>query len=317
MILLSKKGLLSTMDWSINNRRSHAFKVDQFQDLIAGKKIGVVFSGGGTRGPAHVGVLRVLEKSGIRPDMVAGTSIGALAGLCVASGLGISEMIELQESLMPRGRLAKLPGGRLLHLRRLVEGGGMRHAIEKFLPSDPNIEDLAIPFRPTCVDLNSGKREVLSEGNAIDAVIASMTLPILGSPRRYGEKLLVDGGLVDNLPADILRSAGMEFVIGVDLGTNPEPWRLSGLLKWLPKTLKTMFRVTYVQQFNHLHRRRVSDVVIRPELDDVGFTEFACPVMLLARGDKAARAALPTIALRLHELQQANSRRLNWGLPVT
>jgi NTE family protein len=178
-------------------------------------KIGLALGGGAARGWAHIGVIRALEEVGIKPDIVCGTSIGALVGAVYAAGeldkfeewvlaLKVSEIISYLDVSLSSGLLK---GDRLMEFFR-----------KDF--NDYNIEDLDIPFAATATLLNSGAEKWLKEGSMLDAVRASIALPGLFTPVMHEGSVLIDGGLVNPVPVSLARALGADIVIAVDLNSD-------------------------------------------------------------------------------------------------
>lgn len=178
-------------------------------------RIGLALGSGSARGWAHIGVIRSLERAGVRPDIVCGTSIGALVGAAYAAGelsrledwvlqLRIGEVLRFMDVSLGSG---VLKGDRLMEFFR-------RHV------ADRPIEDLAVPFAAVATSLRTGAEVWLRRGSMLDAVRASISLPGLFAPVRGEGALLVDGGLVNPVPVSLARAMGADIVIGVDLGSD-------------------------------------------------------------------------------------------------
>ena len=211
------------------------------------KKVGVVLSGGGAKGFAHVGVLKVLEEAGIPIDYIAGTSMGAVVGGLYAAGYSsdlIDSLIKIQDwsYLMrddiyrkhqhasrrdhqkryiislpyqlkfreKRGKVTLPPGvyaGQNIYTLFLKLTAGYQH--------DLDFDDLPIPFGCVAADVRSGKEVVLREGSLPEAIRASMAIPGMFTPVEKDSMLLIDGGVINNFPVDLVRSMGADRVIGV------------------------------------------------------------------------------------------------------
>lgn len=178
-------------------------------------RIGLALGSGSARGWAHIGVIRALEKAGVRPDIVCGTSIGALVGAAYATGeldrlerwvlqLGIGDMVGLFDVSLGSG---VLKGDRLTEFFR-----------RNF--ADRAIDELEIPFAAVATALHTGAEVWLRHGSTMDAVRASIALPGLFAPVRWEGALLVDGGLVNPVPVSLARAMGADIVIAVDLGSD-------------------------------------------------------------------------------------------------
>ncbi len=177
--------------------------------------VGLALGSGSARGWAHIGAIRALERAGIRPDFVCGTSIGALVGAAYAAGeldrlerwalgLGVGEVV----GLMDVG-----PGGGLLKGERLMDF--FRRSFR-----DRPIEELAIPFAAVATSLHNGEEIWLRRGSTLDAVRASIALPGLFAPVLCEGSVLVDGGLVNPVPVSLARAMGADVLIAVDLGSD-------------------------------------------------------------------------------------------------
>ncbi|MBZ0111166.1 MAG: patatin-like phospholipase RssA [Thermoanaerobaculia bacterium] len=178
-------------------------------------RVGLALGSGSARGWAHIGVIRALEEAGIRPDLVCGTSIGALVGAAYAAGeldrleswvlgLQIGDVVGLADLSLSAGLLK---GDRLMHFfRRNV--------------ADRPIEQLEVPFAAVATSLQTGAEVWLRSGSTLDAVRASIALPGIFTPVRREGSLLVDGGLANPIPVSVARAMGADVVIAVDLGSD-------------------------------------------------------------------------------------------------
>jgi len=194
--------------------------ISERRDEIVGK-VGLALGAGSARGWAHIGVIRALTEAGIRVDFVAGTSIGALVGVVYASGkidelealvlqLEWKQLLSFVDAILPKSGL--VDGVKITNLVRLYVHGGL-------------IEDLPLPFSAVATDLHMGREVVLRDGDIIEAVRASISLPGIFTPVRRNGTILVDGGLVNPLPVRTARSMGADFVIAVDLNSDTVPGR--------------------------------------------------------------------------------------------
>jgi NTE family protein len=177
-------------------------------------KIGIALGGGAVKGFAHIGVLQVLEKYGITPSFVAGTSMGSLIGGLYASGVTTGEMEE-ESSNLKVNQIADIKVFSMF-IRGIFGGKKLSSLIEKYSKS-AMIEDFKIPYRAVSVDLISGKQHIFKKGKISDAVRCSCSVPGFFEPFPMGKKMLVDGGLVNNVPYDVVKSMGADFVIAVDV----------------------------------------------------------------------------------------------------
>lgn len=176
------------------------------------KKIGLALGGGAARGWAHIGIIRSLEKLGIKPDIIAGTSIGALVGATYVTGF-MDEFEDWILQLNKRNLVGMLDlrfSGGMIHGKKLIDylSNGMK---------DVNIEDIEMPYGAVATNLDNGEETWLREGDIINAVRASIALPGVFSPTHINNQWLSDGGLVNPVPVSLCRALGADYVIAIDL----------------------------------------------------------------------------------------------------
>lgn len=188
----------------------------QKKKRIPSKKVGLALGSGSARGWAHIGVIRALSEAGIRADYIAGTSIGALVGAVYASG----EIEALEEVVL------QLDWKEIAYLfdvvfpkSGLIDGKKVSVFIQNHVKKI-NIEDLSLPFCAVSTDLTTGDEVAIREGNIIEAVRASISVPGIFTPVKKNRTILVDGGLVNPVPVSVVREMGADFVIAVDLNHN-------------------------------------------------------------------------------------------------
>jgi NTE family protein len=269
-------------------------------------KVGLALSGGGALGLAHIGVLKILEQESTPIDYLAGTSMGGIVAAGYASGL--SPTFLEQETL----RMANLRG--LLTLadpslprRGFFEGQKVREYLIGHL-GDRTFDELRVPLTLVASDLNSGREVFMREGRLVDALRATIALPGVFTPVERDGQLLVDGGLLDNLPADAARHMGANIVIAVDAATkNSTTSSLVEALhqrRYVPNglvdTVEVLYRSLGVMMVE-ITRRRLAEaqpeVIIRPTIPQgvTAFTGFSRASEIIAAGEKAALEALPRI----------------------
>src|SRR5690606_4289390 len=174
-------------------------------------RLGFAFGGGGVRGWAHVGVLSVVERYGLRADLVAGSSAGAITASYYAAGFSVEHMAELMRSQNTRALFS-------LRFDRygLVATDDFAAYLHGHL-GDRRIEDLELPLYIVCTDLESGREGVLNRGPLVEAILASCALPGIFAPVRVGDRLLMDGGVCNNVPVSALVNHGAAYTVGVQL----------------------------------------------------------------------------------------------------
>lgn len=250
-------------------------------------RIALVLAGGAARGFAHVGVIRVLEQERIPVDLVVGTSVGSLIGALYAGHRNAFELewaaFELkQEDLFDFGLLNPVLGMGLAKGDRLE--AFVRGKVKK-----QNIEELPLRFAAVATDLNWGTRVVLDKGSVARAVRASSAIPGVFEPVAHDGKLLVDGGVVDNIPIDVAREKGADLVVAVDISEDVGNVNIKNIVDVLLQATNIMFAV------NVGHRRAGADVLVTPKVGGIGMLDFTQRKQAMDAGIVAAREALPRI----------------------
>jgi NTE family protein len=278
-------------------------------------RLGLVLSGGGARGAAHVGVLKVLEEIHVPVDLIAGASMGSIVGGLYATGMSPQEMEDALatmdwdgsfEDKVPRfdrpfrrkfdevSFLTKLTigieNGHLAFPTGLVQGQRLNFILRQLtLPSAlvADFDELSIPYRAIATDVASGERIVLSKGSIAEAMRASMAFPGLFAPVEMDGRLLVDGGVTENFPVQAARQAGAQVLIAVNIGTPP-----AGKEK-LNSLVKIVSQVTNAATARNVAESKAAlgpqDVYIQPDLGTVSFIAFNRVREAVALGEKAAR----------------------------
>ncbi len=279
-------------------------------------RIGLVLGGGGARGAAHIGVLKELERLRIPVDVITGTSMGAIVGGLYASGMTAAELEELVGSLDWLGALADRPEREDLSFRRkqddaeypidielgvrgtdlvlprgVIQGQKLDLLLRELTIKTSHIEDfddLPVPFRAIASDIGRGEAYVIGSGDLARAIRASMSVPGVFAPVRIDGRLLVDGGIVGNLPVDVIKELGVDIVIAVDVefplyGED----ELGSVLTISEQMLTILIRKETLRQIDRLDAH---DVLIRPELGTFGSTDFGNILETIEPGERAARA---------------------------
>jgi NTE family protein len=254
-------------------------------------KIGLALGGGAARGFAHIGVIKVLEAQGIVPDIVVGTSAGSLVGALYAAGnngYALNKLaLEMDEAAISDWSVplfAKSSG--------VFKGEGLQNYVNKIVASQP-LEKFKIPFGAVATDLNSGLPILFRRGNAGLAVRASSSVPGVFQPVRIGTHSYVDGGLVAPVPVRFAREMGADFVIAVNISTQPNVQAASSSLDVLLQTFAIMG-----QSINRFELKD-ADVVIRPDLGAMSGNDFASRNAAILAGEQAATAALTELRQKL------------------
>jgi NTE family protein len=296
-------------------------------------RIGLVLSGGGARGTAHIGVLKVLEQMRVPVDAIAGTSMGAVVGGLYASGLSARDIEKIMTSINwqdafrdrpPRADLdlrrkeeednflVKFPlylqGGRVVLPKGLIQGQKLTETLRRLtLPVArvSNFDDLPTPFRAVATDLETGESVVMGSGDLTSAMRASVSAPGVFAPVEREGRLLVDGGIADNVPVDVARAMGVDLLIVVDVGSALLPRKE---LTSAPAISNQM--ISILIQHNgqaQLATLTPKDVLIRPALGNTSSFDFGNVARVIAVGETAARAdaaALAPLAVSEEEMQR-------------
>ncbi|VAW29747.1 UPF0028 protein YchK [hydrothermal vent metagenome] len=246
-------------------------------------RIGLALSGGVARGPVHVGVLSVLEREGIPIDFVAGVSAGALVGAAYCAGLSIDDLRELSANIGWR-QVSRPTWPRY----GLVSFAKIEELMENMV-GDLDIRDLAIPYAAVVTDLDRGEQVALREGRLATAVRASCSMPGIVTPVEINGRSFCDGGVTDNLPVDVVRQMGADFVIGVDLFM-PNFRRRLGPLGAGSAALLTLIRQSGGSVKN-------ADCLIMPNISGHSFLNFSRKKseQYIALGAAAAQRAIPQL----------------------
>jgi len=255
------------------------------------KKVALVLGGGGARGFAHIGVLRELEAEKIPVDMIVGVSVGSLIGALYADQPD-SFQLEWKAFQITKKEIFDF---RIINvMESLAAGEALKLYLDKNIKSR-RLEELKIPLYAVATDIKSGQRFVFQRGLVRDAVRASASIPGVFPPVSYGDKLLVDGGVVGNLAPQVARDMGADVVIGVSLTRSWDKSRTppAAALNVILESLEIMG-----EEMARLSRDKF-DVLIEPQVGTVGITDFDAKKELIEAGRKAARLALPEIKKKL------------------
>ena len=270
-------------------------------------KIGLVLSGGGAKGLAHVGILKAMEKAGIRPDYIVGTSMGSVVGGLYALGYSADELeqiilnidwellitnrvelnnIAFEEKEYYNRYLVELPfiEGKVSLPSGLIHGQMLSEILHYYTWPANNIQDFddfPIPFRCIATDVKTGKGVILKEGYLHDALRASIAIPTFFTPFDMDSTLVVDGGVVNNYPVDVVREMGADIVIGVNVGDEDfvdpkEIGTFSGIL----------MQIAMSQSYSKLKENIAnSDIYIKPDLQNYSTGSFSKFKEILELGD--------------------------------
>lgn len=248
-------------------------------------RIALVLGGGAARGFAHVGVIRTLEQEKIPIDLLVGTSVGSLIGAIYAHD---ANSFELEWTAFSLEKSDLLDYTLLSSSMGPVKGDRLEEFVKAKVPV-ANIEDLRIPFAAVATDLNYGKRVVLDRGPLARAIRASCSIPGVFQPVSHQGKLLVDGGVVDNIPIDVARERGADIVIAVDISENVVNTNITNLVDVTLQAVNIMFKESMSQ------KKLAADVLITPDVGNVAMMDFTQKKRCMQAGIDATRRAIPAI----------------------
>jgi NTE family protein len=284
--------------------------------------VGLVLSGGGALGATHIGVLKVLEEIGVPIDIVTGTSMGAIVGGLYAMGIRASELEGLVGSIdwartltdaPPRAdrpfRVKSEDYGFLLDLRVGIKDGGvqlpagliqsqrltlMLRALTLRARGITHFDDLPIRYRAVAADLETGQAVVLDRGNLATAMRASMSVPGVFPPVELDDRLLVDGGVANNLPVDVARAMGADVLIVVDIPSIlKKRGELTSAVDIAGQMLTVLIQQNSLPQLASLGSK---DILIQPDLGTMGSGDFGRIMDAVAPGEAAARRQADRLA---------------------
>jgi NTE family protein len=245
-------------------------------------KIGIALSGGSTHGVAHIGVLKVLEREGIKPDMIAGTSAGALVGCAYAAGIPLDEI----EEIFKKMSWPHLLRPSIIRPLSFFNTSPMENFLREKI-GNGEFKDLDIPFAVIAADIVSSEKVVLDSGALVPAVRASASIPGLFNPIELNGRLLVDGGILDNLPVSQVKAMGADYIIAVDLtkheGPNKRPENPVEVIICMIDIMQSRSTLPDPSEF---------DCYIRPEVQQYSQWEFANADEMIAEGQRAAEKVL-------------------------
>ena len=246
-------------------------------------KVAIALGGGAARGFAHIGVIKVLEAQGINPDIVVGTSAGAVVGALYAAGNNGFELQKLAHKLdETKFSDWSVPD------RGVLKGEGLQKFVNDAVANRP-IESLKKPFAAVATDLNSGESILFRTGNTGMAVRASATVPGIFRPVRINGREYVDGGLSSLVPVRYARQMGADVVIAIDISAVPGNQPVNGTMEILLQTF------TIMGQNMARYELKEADIVVRPQVGNLSSTDFQARHDAILEGEKAAQAALPKI----------------------
>ncbi|MBQ8430961.1 MAG: patatin-like phospholipase family protein [Clostridia bacterium] len=247
------------------------------------KKIGLCLGGGGTRGFGHLGAIKAFEEYGIKFDMVAGTSVGSIVGVMYSAEMTFQEIYNISKSIVPKD----IKKSKFGFMPSSTEG--LQNFLKSFMKYE-KIEDLPIKFWAVAVDLKTGMEYNFEHGDLAPIVAGSCAVPAIFTPVQYKNYNLIDGGVLNNIPANVLKEDGCDIVITVDVNSS----RGSGTAS--SKTLDTiMASFSIMMKNNSKNGYTYSDIVIQPNIKKYKSTKLDGADEMIQEGYNATIKAMPQI----------------------
>ena len=262
------------------------------------RKIGLALGSGAARGLAHIGVLSVLGKEGIPIDMIAGTSMGALIGALYAQGKSADQIKDVAIELgLKRYSLLADPA---LPKTGLIQGRKIKNMLKSII-GDIEFGDLRLPFACVATDISTGEEVVIKQGLVREGVMASASIPIILTVAKRKGKYLVDGGLVNPVPASVLKEMGADFIIAVSVAPS-----ISGRLHQVdkePNIFNIIMQTINISSYRVVKQSLLeADVVIEPQVESIGYFDFQRVQECILQGELAAQASMLEIKRKLKRI---------------
>jgi NTE family protein len=255
------------------------------------RKLGLALGGGAARGLAHLGVLKVLDEAGIHADFICGTSAGSIVAALYAGGYSWEEITEVTSAL-DWGDFVQPVFPRM----GLVRADKLEKRLEDLL-GDRTIEELEIPFRAVTVDLVRGEQYVIDSGPVAPAVRASCSIPGIFEPVEVAGRVLVDGGVLNDVPIDVCLDMGADFVVAVDLNSDIVQQKApDNIFNVIMFSFAVMTRGC---RHNHAIESGRNVRVVAPNLADFNYYNLKRLDELMQRGEDAMREAMPELLTTL------------------
>lgn len=260
-------------------------------------KIGLVLSGGAARGLAHVGVIKILEECGIRPDIIAGNSMGGVIGALYAKDKDIKAV----EKFVLEFKYTKL--FRLFDLKLFNDGIFKGERIKNYLNDylcNINFEDLKIPLSVNAININNGEEIIINKGNVTDGLRATISLPGVFEPYNYHGKLLVDGMITNPLPINLLKNHKLDMIICSSVLTKPVFSKNN--------KIRSVLNNSYIIMCNELFKSKLKDqshdFLIEPNVNEIEFYDFMKRKELIKLGEKACLEQIKNINKKYRKIKK-------------
>lgn len=298
-----------------NTRSPAALPLYRLVHKLLGTSIGLALGGGAAFGLAHLGVIKVLEEGGIPIDLVAGCSQGSIVAVGYACGLAVDDMITIARELGAKRNFLFASDPTFLTKPGILAGQRFLTMMRPYLKGKESFEQLLLPCKTVATDIQTGERVAIGSGRLETAFRASSSVPMVMAPLRSGERVLVDGGVVDPVPAEIASQMGADITVAVNVvppmkrgvetalsywyrrlnAFNPFSY-LSSDAQDMPSLFDIVMNSMQILQYELGNFKAITaDVLINPDLSDFTWIEYYRADELIERGAQAAERALPAI----------------------
>ena len=297
-----------------NPRSAPALPIYRLAHKLLGTSIGLALGGGAAFGLAHIGVLKVLEDAGVPIDLVAGCSQGSIIAVGYASGLPVSEMIDIAHHLGTKRNFIFASDPTFFTKPGILAGQRFLTIMRPYLKGKETFEQLVLPCRTVATDIETGERIAIGTGRLETAFRASSSVPMVMAPIKVGEHVLVDGGVADPVPAEVAVDMGADLTVAVNVVPRMKRGVETVLSSWyrkinafnplnylvdaedMPNLFDIVMNSMQILQYELGNFKAISaDVLINPDLSDFTWIEYYRADELIERGARAAERALPAL----------------------
>lgn len=252
-------------------------------------KVGLALGSGGARGFAHLGVLKAFKEEDIPVDMIAGSSMGALAACLYGVGHNMEDLYKLSTAFRRKYYLDFT-----VPKMGFIAGKRIKQFVRLFT-HNKNIEDLSIPTAVVATDLTKGERVIFTKGPIAEAVRASISIPGVFVPEKINGRLLVDGGVIDRVPVSVVEEMGADIVIGVDVAQVKQNAEILTVYDVI------MQSIDILQKEIIRNRELSADFMIRPNVEQYSSRAFTHTEEIIAAGEEEAKKIIPSIKQAIEE----------------
>ncbi|MEM4267302.1 MAG: patatin-like phospholipase family protein [Candidatus Woesearchaeota archaeon] len=255
------------------------------------KKIGLALSSGGARGLAHIGVLKVLEENKVPIHEIAGASIGALVGAIYAGNPQIRPLQEFAESFDKKKSRQIFDWE--IPRRGLIKGDRIRGLLKPLLKKD--FSEFKLPLSVVVTDLTNGTEIIVEKGNPIDAIMASISIPVLFEPVIENDRIFVDGGVLNPLPINVLEKKGCDVIIAVDVEYRTLWKTYRPTIVRIAVNSILLMKQQIVENIKQDAKKKPNIIIIEPDIEEGLYLDFSAGKTLISIGEEATKKCLPKI----------------------